>query len=198
MLLESCKVVPLWSKSINQEGYQNIAARTPHISVSIVFVDVSMAQTVQNHLLTVWVEYFSSQLLKNYRQSRWLSCIRRLTVSALQRTLSCAPDEQLSESLSLNHYAAATDVNESSNGSDPGPETEYATDVELISALHICYTFLRYLTQRQLQLVCGKFELSKCGTKEILTRSILQRLNAILDGAVRDRKDQGPDAGSDF
>jgi hypothetical protein len=50
---------------------------------------------------------------------------------------------------------------------------------------------LGYLKQRQLQLVCGKLELSKCGTKEILSRSILQRLNAILDGVVRDRKDQG-------
>jgi hypothetical protein len=50
---------------------------------------------------------------------------------------------------------------------------------------------LGYLTQRQLQIVCGKFEPSKCGTKEKLTRLILQRLNDILDGVVRDRKDQG-------
>jgi hypothetical protein len=107
------------------------------------------------------------------------------------RTLSCVPDEQLSESLSLKPYAAATDVDETSNGSDPEPETEYVTDVALISALDIFYTFLGYLTQRQLQLVCGKFELSKFGTKEKLTCSILQRLNAILDGVVRDRKDQG-------
>jgi hypothetical protein len=45
-MLESCKAIPLWSKSINQEGHQNKVARTPHTSVSIVFVDVSMAQTV--------------------------------------------------------------------------------------------------------------------------------------------------------
>jgi hypothetical protein len=82
------------------------------------------------------------------------------------RTLSCVPDEQLSESLSVNNYAAATDVEENYNGSDPGPETEYVSDVSIISALDIFYTFLGYLTQRQLQLVCGKFELSKCGTKE--------------------------------
>jgi hypothetical protein len=63
--------------------------------------------------------------------------------------------------------------------------------VALISALDMFCTFLGYLTQRQLLLVCGKFELSKCGTKDKLTRSILQRLNAILDGVVRDRKDQG-------
>jgi hypothetical protein len=37
------------------------------------------------------------------------------------RTLSCVPDEQLSESLSLKTYAAATDVDEISNGSDPRP-----------------------------------------------------------------------------
>jgi hypothetical protein len=107
------------------------------------------------------------------------------------RTLSCVPDEQLSESLSVKNYAAATDVEENYNGSDPGPETEYGSDVALISALDMFYTFLGYLTQRQLQLVCGKFELSKCGTKEKLTRSILRRLNTILDGVVRDRKDQG-------
>jgi hypothetical protein len=66
MLLESCKVVPLWSKSINQEGNQNKVARTPHTSVPIVFVDVSMAQTVTIHLLTVCIEYFPRRLLKNY------------------------------------------------------------------------------------------------------------------------------------
>jgi hypothetical protein len=67
MLLKSCKVVPLWSKSINQEGNQNKVARTPRTSVPIVFVDDSMAQAVIKHLLTVYIEYFPRRLLKNYR-----------------------------------------------------------------------------------------------------------------------------------
>jgi hypothetical protein len=38
---------------MNQEGHQNKVARTPLKSVSIVIVDISMAHTVLNHLITV-------------------------------------------------------------------------------------------------------------------------------------------------
>jgi hypothetical protein len=107
------------------------------------------------------------------------------------RTPIFVSDAQLSESLPLEIDVAAAGVDQNADESDAGPEAECIANVALISALDIFYTFLGYLTQRQLQLVCNKFELSKCGTKEKLTRSILQRLNVILDDVVRGRKGQG-------
>jgi hypothetical protein len=68
------------------------------------------------------------------------------------RTLLFVPDAQPSESLPLEKYVAAAGVDENADGSDAGPEAEYVTNGALISALDIFYTFLGYLTQRQLQL----------------------------------------------
>jgi hypothetical protein len=97
----------------------------------------------------------------------------------------CPSDSQRTGVLNLARNASNTSPDdENSTKSDGGPEAEFVTDVSYISALDIFYTFLIHLTQKQLQVVCAQFELSKCGTKKKLTPNIVQKVNSVLDKQV--------------